>query len=412
MSTLVLSRRRRWTGGPVIAAVSGSALVALGVVSVQGEWASFGRPPNLAGRRRHRRRRAQHRAAVRRPAQPGTGRAGAVRAAHRLGRRHARRRRPPRSGSPSAADCRSRSGWPLAGRRRARDPGALAAHSGPVDGAVDGRHRRLVRGPGRLGRAEPGPARAGGLAARTGPGGPRRTRRTAIAEARRAERTKIAREMHDVLAHRLSLLAAYAGALEFRPDAPPEELARAAGVIRDGAHQALEELREVIGVLRDDPAEKEPDRPQPTLSDLPRLLDEARAAGTAGHGWTTAWPTPATVPDVLGRTVYRVVQEALTNARKHAPGQEATVLLGGRRGRQPARRGHQPDSAPCAAATPAGSRAAAAGWSACASGCSWPAAGSTRGPATAGSGSGRCCRGRREGAHRRRRRAGPRARCG
>jgi signal transduction histidine kinase len=153
-----------------------------------------------------------------------------------------------------------------------------------------------------------------------------------VDEARRAERTKIAREMHDVLAHRLSLLAAYAGALEFRPDAPPAELARAAGVIRDGAHQALEELREVIGVLRDDPDEHEPDRPQPTLTDLPLLLDEARAAGTPvrlddrlGHA--------ATVPDVLGRTVYRVVQEGLTNVRKHAPGQEATVLLGGRRGR-------------------------------------------------------------------------------
>ena len=58
--------------------------------------------------------------------------------------------------------------------------------------------------------------------------------------------------MHDVLAHRLSLLATYAGALEYRPDAPPEQLARAAGVVRAGVHQALDELREVIGVLRDD----------------------------------------------------------------------------------------------------------------------------------------------------------------
>jgi signal transduction histidine kinase len=153
-----------------------------------------------------------------------------------------------------------------------------------------------------------------------------------VAEARRGERTKIAREMHDVLAHRLSLLAAYAGALEFRPDAPPDELARAAGVIRDGAHQALEELREVIGVLRDDPAEPESDRPQPTLSDLPRLLDEARAAGTPVR-LDDRRADAGTVPDVLGRTVYRVVQEGLTNVRKHAPGQEATVLLGGRRGR-------------------------------------------------------------------------------
>ena len=73
-----------------------------------------------------------------------------------------------------------------------------------------------------------------------------------MAEARAGERARIAREMHDVLAHRLSLLATYAGALAYRPDAPPEQLSRAAEVIRSGAHQALDELREVIGVLRAD----------------------------------------------------------------------------------------------------------------------------------------------------------------
>ncbi len=58
--------------------------------------------------------------------------------------------------------------------------------------------------------------------------------------------------MHDVLAHRLSLVSTHAGALEYRPDAPPERLAAAAGVVRAGVHQALEELREVILVLRDE----------------------------------------------------------------------------------------------------------------------------------------------------------------
>ena len=72
-----------------------------------------------------------------------------------------------------------------------------------------------------------------------------------VEQARQAERARIAREMHDVLAHRISLLSLHAGALEFRPDAPPEEVARAAGVIRASAHEALEDLREVIGVLRD-----------------------------------------------------------------------------------------------------------------------------------------------------------------
>ncbi len=69
--------------------------------------------------------------------------------------------------------------------------------------------------------------------------------------ARLQERARIAREMHDVLAHRISLLSMHAGALEFRPGATPEEVARAAGVIRASAHQALQDLREVIGVLRD-----------------------------------------------------------------------------------------------------------------------------------------------------------------
>ena len=72
-----------------------------------------------------------------------------------------------------------------------------------------------------------------------------------VEQIRYAERTRIAREMHDVLAHRISLLSLHAGALEFRPDAPPEEVARAAAVIRASAHQALEDLRAVIGVLRD-----------------------------------------------------------------------------------------------------------------------------------------------------------------
>src|ERR1700747_3194086 len=73
--------------------------------------------------------------------------------------------------------------------------------------------------------------------------------------ARQAERRRIAHEMHDVLAHRLSLLSVHAGALEFHPDAPAEEVAEAAGVIRESAKTALEELRGVIGVLREDGGE-------------------------------------------------------------------------------------------------------------------------------------------------------------
>src|SRR6185369_6631670 len=97
-------------------------------------------------------------------------------------------------------------------------------------------------------------------------------------EARLAERTLIAREMHDVLAHRLSLLAMYAGAVEYRPDAPPERLAEAAGVLRLGVHQALDELREVIAVLREDDAGV-----VRSLPDVPGLVREAVAAGQTVH---------------------------------------------------------------------------------------------------------------------------------
>jgi signal transduction histidine kinase len=153
-----------------------------------------------------------------------------------------------------------------------------------------------------------------------------------IAEARLSERTQIAREMHDVLAHRLSLVATYAGALEYRPDAPPDQLATAAGVIRAGVHQALGELREVISVLRDtEAAAGDGQPPQPVLADLPALIAEASSAGSAieldNQLAEGAGPSAA-----IGRTAYRVVQEALTNARKHAAGQPVRVTVSGTAG--------------------------------------------------------------------------------
>ena len=149
-----------------------------------------------------------------------------------------------------------------------------------------------------------------------------------VAEARAAERASIAREMHDVLAHRLSLLATYAGALEYRPDAPPEQLARAAGVVRASTHQALDELREVISVLRDDDSTAGI-RPQPGLADLAALVAETRDAGTPVD-LVDRISAARDLPAALGRTAYRIVQEGLTNARKHAPGQPVRLLLDGR----------------------------------------------------------------------------------
>lgn len=263
--------------------------------------------------------------------------------------------------------------------------------------------------------------------------------------AQRLTRERIAREMHDVLAHRLSLLSVHAGALEYRPDAPPQDIAQAAGVIRASAHQALEDLREVIGVLRapigpppagasaepsapgagsqpgaggavvaadtganarrwavrrgrgkrgapgagdggagggtgsavgggtggvagggtsgglgggagagaggvagavsngtgspqrapsaalavDEPRDTAvPSRPQPTLADLLRLVEESRQA--AMHvSLHDERDESGRVPAATGRTAYRIVQEGLTNARKHAPGSAVTVRVTG-----------------------------------------------------------------------------------
>jgi signal transduction histidine kinase len=153
-----------------------------------------------------------------------------------------------------------------------------------------------------------------------------------VDQARHLERARIAREMHDVLAHRLSLLSMHAGALEFRPDAPAAEIAQAAGVVRASARQALEDLREVIGVLRAGPDGASSTRPQPTLSDLPALVEECRRAGVRVRADYRV-PGLGSAPPATGRNAYRVVQEGLTNVRKHAPGTVAAVLVEGGPGR-------------------------------------------------------------------------------
>ena len=152
-----------------------------------------------------------------------------------------------------------------------------------------------------------------------------------VEQARHAERTRIAREMHDVLAHRISLVSLHAGALEFRPDAPPDEVARAAAVIRASAHQALEDLRTVIGVLRDGADGDAPQPPQPTLAALPELLEESRRAGMRLHADVRVADFAA-VPDSVGRHALRIVQEALTNARKHAAAAAVDLRLEGEPG--------------------------------------------------------------------------------
>jgi signal transduction histidine kinase len=150
--------------------------------------------------------------------------------------------------------------------------------------------------------------------------------RLRVEQAREAERLRIAREMHDVLAHRVSLLSLHAGALEFHPDASAEEVAEAAAVIRASAHAALEELRDVIGVLREGTPGSAPEPPQPTLAEIPALVEESRLAGMRVR-WHIDVPGDAVLPATLGRAAYRIVQEGLTNARKHAPAAAVEVTI-------------------------------------------------------------------------------------
>ena len=138
-------------------------------------------------------------------------------------------------------------------------------------------------------------------------------------QARAAERTRIAREMHDVLAHKVSLIAVYAGALELRAG-DDDQLRGSAGLIRLTAREALQELREVLGVLHAD-GSAQPGVPVPDLGSL------VRASVEAGQP-VELHDAAGSMPPATARVVSRVVQEGLTNARKHAYGAATTVIVG------------------------------------------------------------------------------------
>jgi signal transduction histidine kinase len=150
-----------------------------------------------------------------------------------------------------------------------------------------------------------------------------------VSQARTTERARIAREMHDVLAHRISQISMQAGALGFRSDLGADQMRESAHLIRDQAHQALTDLRAVLGVLRDDGTGEVLDRPQPTYADLDSLVQQARDSGLTVDYEDQLGTTAVPVPDPVGRTIYRIVQEGITNARKHAPGSRVTVRLSG-----------------------------------------------------------------------------------
>ncbi|WP_210648837.1 sensor histidine kinase [Nocardioides sp. SYSU D00065] len=149
-----------------------------------------------------------------------------------------------------------------------------------------------------------------------------------LARARSAERARIAGEMHDVLAHRITQVSMQAGALAFRDDLGGDRLREGLTQIQRQANDALHELRDVLGVLREDDPGPATARPQPTYCDITALVDEARALGL-DVDFADDVDTTAAVPPATGRTVYRIVQEGITNARKHAPGAEVAIRSAG-----------------------------------------------------------------------------------
>lgn len=148
-----------------------------------------------------------------------------------------------------------------------------------------------------------------------------------VEQARATERARIAREMHDVLAHRISLIAMHSGILSYRDDLPRAQVREIATTLRDNADHAVSELREVLGVLRGAQEPGQPLGPQPDLTHLGDLIEEVRGGGTPVQ--LNVRVPAADVPETVSRHAYRIVQEGLTNARKHAPGMPVSVALSG-----------------------------------------------------------------------------------
>lgn len=156
---------------------------------------------------------------------------------------------------------------------------------------------------------------------------------TAVERDRRTlleERTTIARELHDVVAHHMSVVAIQAEAAPYRVENPPPELEQAFVTIRENAVAALTELRRVLGVVRAEDYEA-PDAPQPTLAVLDGLLDNVRETGLETEKVITG--AVRELPQGVELSAYRIIQEALSNTLRHAPGATARVeisyVLGG-----------------------------------------------------------------------------------
>jgi signal transduction histidine kinase len=143
----------------------------------------------------------------------------------------------------------------------------------------------------------------------------------------RGERARIARELHDVVAHHISMIAVQAEAARLTTPGMPAAGAQRLSEIGDTARAGLTEMRRLLGVLREDAQAESADRhPQPSLEQVPELVDDARDSSGARCRLIISG-IPVTVDPGVGLAAYRIVQEALTNARRHAPGAAVDVEL-------------------------------------------------------------------------------------
>ncbi len=149
-------------------------------------------------------------------------------------------------------------------------------------------------------------------------------------QARLLERHRIAQDMHDSLGHQLALITVHAGALEVDPDLSDRQR-EGVGILREASRTAMRELREAVGILRDDAGAPEPDREDTEPSSarvaasVDRLVEASRAAGARVELRRSGTERP--LAPAADHTVYRIAQEGLTNAHKHAPGAPITVAL-------------------------------------------------------------------------------------
>jgi signal transduction histidine kinase len=148
---------------------------------------------------------------------------------------------------------------------------------------------------------------------------------TVLAHAARGERARIARELHDIVAHYISMISVQAETARLTTHGMPAEGADRLLIIGDTARQALTEMRRLLGVLRDDAAPEPTRRPQPGLEHLVQLADDARSAGSGVRLIIEGCAVP--LDPGIELAAFRIVQEALTNARRHAPGSAVDVEL-------------------------------------------------------------------------------------